>query len=179
MKIPVRQEIYDPETRGNALRDTDIVSELKGTAVSALSFVTQCDTGVTFGVPVFSRAVAGFDHFYVCGEFSSGDAWGELRFEWTVRHDSPEYYDVNRCAMRFGDLGWNEMEYHGDTGFVERASSGYRQFLDTYRFLPRHFPEIEDLLDRILKVPMPEKSRETVSGLAAKISGLLGNIRKI
>lgn len=179
MKIPVRQEIYDPETRGNALRDTDIVSELKGTAVSALSFVTQCDTGVEFGSPEIVRSTAGFDHWKVTGTFSSGDAWGELRFEWTVRHDSPEYYDVNRCAMRFGDLGWNEMEYHGDTGFVERASSGYRQFLDTYRFLPRHFPEIEDLLDRIRKVPMPEKSRETVSGLAAKISGLLGNIRKI
>ena len=175
MKIPVIGTFFNPETKQEEPRETNLVDELRDVAVSAFSFVTQCETGVEFDVPVLERSIAGMDHYRMHGVFSSGDAFGELMFKWTVRHDNPQFYDVNTCAVKYGDLGWAEMPYHGPAGFVDRVTQDYRMFLEALKFLPRRFPEIEDLLDRIRAVDVPAKQKEKIKELADQISELIGN----
>lgn len=175
MKIPVIGKAFNPATNQEEPRRTDLANELKDVVVSALSFVTQCETGVEFGKPELLRSVAGMDHYQIHGEFSSGDAFGELMFRWTARHDSPAFYDVNTCAVKFGSLGWAEAAYHGPAGFVDRITQDYRMFLETLKFLPRRFPEIEDILDSIRAVDVPPGQKQEIKSLADQISALIGN----
>ena len=175
MKIPVIGKAFNPASNQEEPRRTDLVNELKDVVVSAFSFVTQCETGAMFEKPELLRSIAGMDHYQMHGVFSSGDAFGELMFRWTVRHDNPEFYDVNTCAVKFGSLGWAEAAYHGPAEFVDRITQDYRMFLETIKFLPRRFPEIEGILDQIRAVEAPEEQKQKIKSLADQISELIGN----
>ena len=178
MKIPVIDDRYNLETGRVEPTRVDIMTELQQETVCVLAMVTQCDANVVLSGPVKVRTVAGFDHYSASGEFSSGDAYGDILFTWTVRQDSPQFYDVNRIVVRMGDIGQCEVDWRSHNAFLDRMTQEYRMFLEATKFVPRRYAEIEDILDQIRALEIPGKYRGRVVELADKVSALLGNSTK-
>ena len=178
MKIPVRDERFNPATGKMEMMDVDIVADLRQEAIAVFSMVTQCDTNVELCDPVKMRSIAGFDHFYTKGEFSSGDAFGEITFSWSVRQVDPQYYDVMKITMCLGDLGWCDIDWRSHNVFLDRVTQEYQLFLEATRFVPKRYEEIEEILRQLRVLPMPEKYHDQVVKLADQASALLGNAMK-
>lgn len=178
MKIPVRDERFNRETGKVETMDIDIVDELRQEAIAVFSMVTQCDTNVVLCPPVKMRTMAGFDHFYTEGEFSSGDAYGKITFGWTVRQENPQFYDVMKITLNIANLGWCDIDWRSHDMFLERVTNEYKLFLEASKFVPRRYAEIEDYLDQLRALPMPQKYHDQVVKLVDKVSALLGNALK-
>lgn len=176
MKIPVIDDRFNFATRQVEKMPISIVPELKQEATSVLSMVTQCDTNVELETPVKLRSIAGFDHYYVHGEFSSGDAYGEIGFNWTTRQVDPQFYDVTRITVKLGDLGWCDIEWRTHNAFLDRMTQEYQLFLEASKFVPKRFTEIEDILQQIRELDLPKTYHDRVLKLVDRASALLGNI---
>lgn len=175
MKIPVVDERYNFATGKVEPMTIDIMAELKQEAIGVFSMVTQCDTNVELEPPVKMRSIAGFDHYYTHGEFSSGDAYGEITFGWTVRQVDPHYYDVMKITLNIADLGWCDIDWRGHNVFLDRVTQEYQLFLEASKFVPKRYSEIEELLRQLRVLQMPEKYHDQVVKLVDKVSALLGN----
>ena len=175
MKIPAIDDRFNFATQKVEKMRIDIMAELKQEATGVLSIVTQCDTNVELGEPVKLRTVAGFDYYCARGEFSSGDAYGEISFTWTARQVDPQYYDVTQISVKMGELGWCDVDWRSDNAFLDRMTQEYQLFLQANKFVPRRYAEIEDILDEIRKLDIPKKYRDRVVKLVDKASALLGN----
>jgi hypothetical protein len=175
MKIPVRDERFNPATGQMEMMDIDIAAELRQEAIAVFSMVTQCESNVELSPPNKMRTVAGFDHYCVEGEFSSGDAYGKITFGWTVKTEDPKYYDVMRITLNIGNNGWCDIDWRSNDVFLERVTNEYRLFLEAQKFVPKKYGEIEELLRQLRVLPMPDKYHDQVVKLADEISALLGN----
>lgn len=175
MKIPVIDDRYNPASGEVERMKVDIMADLKQETIGVFSMVTQCDTNVEFQPPVKMRSIAGFDHYYAMGEFSSGDAYGQITFGWTVRQVDPEYYDVMKITLNIADLGWCDIDWRSHNAFLDRTTQEYRLFLEASKFVPKRYAEIEELLRQLRVLPMPEKYHDQVVKLVDKVSALLGN----
>jgi len=175
MKIPYREERFDFATQKMAEQDIDLISELRQDASSALSFVTQCDSTVTLGEKELTRTFAGVSHFKVDGEFSSGQAYGLIEFEWT---DNPAtgFRDVHTARVQFGGFGWCDIDYRSQDFFVESLTNEYRMFIDASRRVPLHYPEMSGLIQKIRECDMPENTAKEISPLLDRLDELLGNL---
>jgi len=175
MKIPVIDDRYNYATGQVEKMHVDILAELRQEAISVFSMVTQCDTNVELGPAVKMRSIAGFDHFYTRGQFSSGDAYGDITFGWTVRQVDPQHYDVMKITLCIADMGWCDIDWRTHTEFLNRVTQEYQLFLEATKFVPKRYAEIEELLRQLRVLPMPEKYHDQVVKLADKVSALLGN----
>lgn len=175
MKIPVIDDRYNYATGKVEKMHVDILAELRQEAISVFSMVTQCDTNVELGPAVKMRSIAGFDHFYTRGQFSSGDAYGDITFGWTVRQVDPQHYDVMKITLCIADMGWCDIDWRTHTEFLNRVTQEYQLFLEATKFVPKRYAEIEELLRQLRVLPMPEKYHDQVVKLADKVSALLGN----
>ena len=174
MKIPTVDNRFDIASGQLLPVKVDLLEDLRKETIAVLSITTQCESNVVFGTPVKVRSVAGFHHWEVTGEFSSGDAYGEVKFTWSVRQESPEFYDVMTVGIKMGEYGWCDVDYRGDNMFMEQVEQEYRAFRHANKFVPRKYPEIEAILDEIRK-----EGNEKVTGLADRISQLIGNPAKV
>lgn len=175
MKIPVRELRYNFDEQKDTLFDTDISANLRQDTVAVLSIVTQCDSNVELGDPVKTMDIAGFGHYTMEGDFSSGDATGKIRYFWTVRNENPQFYDVTKIQMKFGDQGWSEMDYSDDKMFMDRVTQEYQLFVKANRNVPKKFEAIEAKLDTLRKLQVSGKAHEEIMRVTGEISAILGN----
>ena len=158
-----------------AMTDIDLAADLRQDASSALSFVTQCDSTVVLGEPELVRTFAGVSSYKVSGEFSSGQAYGAIEFEWTD-NQSTGFHDVHTARVQFGGFGWCDIDYRSQDFFVESLTNEYRMFIDASRRVPLHYPEMAELIQKIRDVPMADKTAKQISPLLDRLGELLGNL---
>ena len=175
MKIPVIDDRFNFATQKVEKMRIDIMPELRQEAIGVLSMVTQCDTNVELESPVKMRTVAGFDYYCARGEFSTGDAYGEISFSWTVRQVDPQYYDVTKISVKMGELGWCDVDWRSDNAFLDRMTQEYQLFLQANKFVPRRYAEIEGILEQIRGLDIPKEYHDRIVKLVDQASALLGN----
>ena len=176
MKIPVRELRYNPELKKDTLFDTDIVANLRQETIAVLAIVTQSETNVVVEKPVKTMEIASFEHYTMYGQFSSGDATGEIRYFWNVRKDNPEFFDVHKVQIRFTNQGWCDVDYSVDRMLMDRISQEYQLFVKANRNVPKKFEEIENKLMKLRSIPVSQKARAEIIKITDEISAILGNI---
>lgn len=178
MKIPTKEERFDINIGKLRIMDVDIIQDLTQETIALLSLVTQCESNVVLDTPVKLRTVAGFDHYFVKGEFSSGDAYGNISFAWTVKTENPEQYDVHKITVEFPNMGECEIIWNSNKTVVDRMSQEYSLFLQASRFVPKRYKEIEALLQKIRTMHLEQDVRDKILPIIDQVSALLGNALK-
>lgn len=176
MKIPVREVRYNPELQKDTLFDTDIVANLRQDTIAVLAFVTQSETNVVVDKPVKTMEIAGFEHYTMYGQFSSGDATGEIRYFWNIRKENPVFFDVSKVQIRFTNQGWCDVDYSVDDMLMDRITQEYQLFVKANRNVPKKFEEIENKLMKLRSIPVSQKARAEIIKITDEISAILGNI---
>lgn len=150
---------------------TNILDAVKAEFCSALSFIAETTVYVTLQQPSLIKAIAGVNHYEVKGEYSVGEASGDIKFMYI---ETPTEISINRILVSMGGSGMSDCPFETPEAFYNALLNKHKAFVSFSRTTPIRMQRISTLCDDLENLECAQHTHNEIVKIVSNIRVQLG-----